>query len=125
MSDSAAIENESMADAFKSGYSSKQIIMSIVCAFLLHGAILGGYMIMGSEKKSQKSAEKTEKKEDVKAAPAVPGDLAKTEPAKADSTDPARRLPNPAVDGKKPDVAKPGEIPAAPDSDIDSILKAK
>jgi hypothetical protein len=120
-------DTSSMADAFKTGYSRKQIITSIVFAVLLHGTILGAYLVLGGEQKPSKTAEKSEKKDDAKAAtPIVPAGDSKAGATKADGTDSAKRSPNPAVDtAKNSDVAKPGEIPAAPDSDIDSILKAK
>jgi hypothetical protein len=120
-------ETSSMADAFKTGYSRKQIITSIAFAVLLHGTILGAYIVLGGEKKSSKTAEKSEKKDDAKVAtPVLPAGDSKADANKAESTDPAKKSPGPTADSKKnSDVAKPGEIPAAPDSDIDSILKAK
>jgi len=121
MSDTAM--NTDSASTFKTGYTSKQVGMAIVFAFLLHGAMLGAYFIMGGEKK-QKVAPPA-------AAAAPAGDATKGgDPAKGDVAPPkpdAAEAPKkaPGVDTKKDDVAKPSEIPKGPDSDIDSILKAK
>lgn len=117
-----------LADSFKTGYSSKQVITAIVLAFVLHGSILAGYFVLGGEKKSHTKAAPTDKdkKDGDKNTAAKPGDGKPAEPADGvakTNEAPVRTTPNP--DTKNADVAKPSELPKAPDSDIDSILKAK
>ena len=119
-------EHDSTSGAFKSGYSRGQIVTAILAAVILHGAIFGAYVVIGSEKKpANKAAEKTGKKADTAAAP-TQVDGGKIAPGGTDTSGAATKTaPNPAVDPKKAEVAKPSELPQAPDSDIDAILKAK
>ncbi|HYG76016.1 MAG TPA: hypothetical protein VEK08_13510 [Planctomycetota bacterium] len=125
MSDSSTID----ADAFRSRYSVKQIGTAVAFAFLLHGVLLGAYFVLGSEKKGPgKTAEKVEKKDDSKAAaPAKPGESGKNDLLEKPADTAGKTTPPaPPADAKKnTETAKPGEIPNAPDSDIDNILKAK
>ena len=119
MSHSETLGAEKMSDVFKSGYTRGQIVKSVIAAFVLHAVLLGGYIMLGSSHKP------VAKKEDAKTA-------FKTDASATASTTPAagaaKTAPNgdaPKGDSHKADVAKPGEVPSAPDSDIDAILKSK
>jgi hypothetical protein len=124
-------DSEMMADTFKSGYSSKQVITAVMLAFVLHGSILAGYFVLGSAKKPQGKVAASgdrDKKDGDKNIPAKatgdgkPGE--KTDDASKPAETPAKTTPNPDVP-KNSDTAKPGDVPKAPDGDIDAILKAK
>jgi len=131
MSNGNSAEAETMQGAFQLGYSRKQVINSILLAVLLHGAIVGGYLVIGSEKKppAGKTAAKDEKKDG--ATPPGKETGSKSDTPKGDgksdaaSTTPdegAKKAPDKA---KGAEASKASELPTAPDSDIDSILKAK
>jgi hypothetical protein len=133
MNDSQALDAESMSEAFKSGYTRSQIVRSIALALVLHGAIIGGYLVISSEKKGPESVVKeTEKKveESKDTAKKAPGAIeAATEStkgaAKSGESKGGEASKHGAEAPKNDETAKPGEIPSAPDSDIDSILKAR
>lgn len=131
MSNGNSAEAETMQGAFQLGYSRKQIINSIVLAVLLHGAIVGGYLAIGSEKKppQPKVAAKDEKKDGAtpagKDASATKSDSPKGDGKSdaASTTDEGAKKAPEKVKGVE--TSKASELPTAPDSDIDSILKAK
>lgn len=132
MSNGNSADAETMLGAFQLGYTRKQVIHSILLAVLLHGAIVGGYLVLGSEKKppAGKAAAKDEKKDGAtpagKESAATKADAPKGE-GKSDAVSPApdesaKKEPSKA---KGAEASKASDLPTAPDSDIDSILKAK
>jgi len=130
MSNADSVEAETMQGAFQLGYSRKQIINSTLLALLLHGAIIGGYLALGSEKKppQPKVAAKDDKKDGAtpagKDATATKSDSPKSDgKSDAASTDEGGKKAPEKVKGVE--ASKASELPTAPDSDIDSILKAK
>lgn len=130
MSNGNSAEAETMQGAFQLGYSRKQVINSILLAVLLHGAIVGGYLSIGSEKKppQPKVAAKDEKKDGATptgkdaAATKASDASGKSDAASTTLDDGAKKAPEKV---KGVEASKASELPTAPDSDIDSILKAK
>jgi len=113
------------------GYPMKKVIASIALAAVLHVVVLSAYFILGSSKKPPAAATAAKPAEtDPKAAPSAnpkdpksPGEAASTKPAGSGDE---KKSEKPSDEAKKnTDVAKPGEIPSKPDSDIDDILKRK
>ena len=116
----------------QTGYPMKKVIASIALATVLHVVVLSAYFILGSSKKPPATAAAAKPAEgDAKATPSAQpkdpkapgGDTASTKPAGSGDE---KKSEKPSEEAKKnTDVAKPGEIPSKPDSDIDDILKRK
>lgn len=131
MSNGNSADAETMQGAFQLGYSRKQVINSILLALALHGAIVAGYLMIGSEKKppAGKTAAKDEKKDGV--TPPGKTSEAKSDSPKVDGKNDAASTASDEGTKKAPDkpkgaeASKASDLPTAPDSDIDSILKAK
>jgi hypothetical protein len=113
------------------GYSMKKVIASIVLATVLHVVVLGAYFIFGSSKKPPAPAAAAAKPDEpAKGTPPAPtkdGKQAETTAAKTPNGTGAEKKTDktPEEIKKSSEVAKPGEIPSKPDTDIDDILKRK
>src|SRR6185436_19446769 len=104
----------------------------ILLATVLHVVVLSAYFILGSSKKmsAPTAATKTAEGDAAKPGPVTPPK--EGAPATGDKTTAKTPGPDDKKPGKPPEeirksseVAKPGEIPTKPDSDIDEILKRK
>jgi hypothetical protein len=135
MSHADTLEAETMADAFKSGYTRNQIVRSVALALALHGALVAGLLLLGSEKKPSEKAAAAKTAKDAKESSSVESS-AKTPPKDGSKADDLTGAPTTTTAKSKDDAAKkeaaknidtakPNEIPASPDADIDNILKAK
>jgi hypothetical protein len=116
---------KSMVEVYgASGYPMKKVIASVLLATVLHVVVLGAYFILGSSKKPP-ATPSVEPEKNAAAAPQKDGkspDKAATKTAPGDEKKPDRV----SEENKKgAEVAKPGEIPSKPDTDIDDILKRK
>ncbi len=112
------------------GYPAKKVIASVVLATVLHVVVLGAYFILGSSHKPPAAAAKPAEGDAAKGAATAPpkdgkapGETAAKPPSGTGDEKKTDKTPDEIK--KSTDVAKPGEIPSKPDTDIDEILKRK
>lgn len=105
MSHAETLEAETMADAFKSGYTRNQIVRSVALALVLHGALVAGLLVLGSEKKPNEKAAATKTAKDSKEGSATEAS-AKTPPKDGSKADDLTGAPATTTAKSKDDAAK-------------------